>query len=231
MKIPKIIHQIWIGSNKQPIIWTDTFSKDYIKMYQEWTYKLWNDNNIIELFEGFPLYKKVYDLERQYCGKADILRYIILYKYGGIYIDADSVWVNNKSLDYLIENVNNTGVFVAYEDDVSKKVCNGVMGSTINNKLMLKLINGIENIISWRESTYNRMQYKTGVTSRVGPKYIQRQFVNENVTIYPSIFFYPISWHGVVNIDNHTKMDLPPESFMFQYGYTTNNLSTKFFKL
>ena len=27
------------------------------------------------------------------------------------------------------------------------------------------------------------------------------------------------------NIDEHLRMDLPKESYMFQFGYTTNNLS------
>lgn len=37
-QIPKIIHQIWIGTNPQPIQWTNTFKIDYIKKYPEYIY-------------------------------------------------------------------------------------------------------------------------------------------------------------------------------------------------
>ena len=40
-------------------------------------------------------------LETTYNGKSDILRYLILYIHGGIYIDADSVWINEKSFNEL----------------------------------------------------------------------------------------------------------------------------------
>jgi mannosyltransferase OCH1-like enzyme len=52
--IPKIIHQIWIGSKKKPDIWIDTFKKDYINDNPDWDYKLWDDENILELFDEFP---------------------------------------------------------------------------------------------------------------------------------------------------------------------------------
>ena len=96
--IPKIIHQIWIGPKKRPDIWMDTFKIDYIKKNPDYKYILWNEENIDPLFEDFPIYKQVYNLERSYNGKSDILRYLILYVHGGIYVDADSVWVNDKAM-------------------------------------------------------------------------------------------------------------------------------------
>jgi hypothetical protein len=47
------------------------------------------------------------------------------------------------------------------------------------------------------------------------------------ITVYPSKTFYPIKWHGITDIEMHTKIDIPEESVMFQYGYTTNNLEDK----
>ena len=104
--IPKIIHQIWIGPNKCPYIWINTFKIDYINKNPEYQYFLWTEDNIDSLFNDFPIYRIVYDLETTYNGKSDILRYLILYIHGGIYIDADSVWINEKSFDSLLEQVN-----------------------------------------------------------------------------------------------------------------------------
>ena len=34
-KIPKIIHQIWIGPKKRPDIWIKTWSEDYINKFKD----------------------------------------------------------------------------------------------------------------------------------------------------------------------------------------------------
>ena len=241
--IPKIIHQIWIGPKKRPDMWIDTFRLDYINKNPEYQYFLWNEENIDQLFVDFPNYRIVYDLESTYNGKSDILRYLILYIHGGIYIDADSVWINEKSFDTLLEQVNESDVFAGKSpdnlDELSKKdkkyentICGGVMGSSKNNPLMKLLINGIENYIirDWgsiriAKQDYTRKRMIIGVCELIGPLYLNRTLKNQNITIFPSIYFYPIRWHRINDCNLHTKIELPKESYTFQYGYSTNNLS------
>jgi hypothetical protein len=243
--IPKIIHQIWIGPNKRPDKWIDTFRIDYINKNPEYQYILWNEDNIDSLFTEFPIYRIVYDLEYTYNGKSDILRYLILYNYGGIYLDSDSVWINDKSFDKLLEEVNESNVFVGKSPDsideiktfkdlkYDDSICGGVMGSSKNNILMKKLIEGIEKYIirEWDNNNiirkdYLRKRMMHGVCELIGPLYLTRMLLNENITIFPSIYFYPISWHFINDCDLHTKIELPKESYTFQYGYTSNNLSS-----
>jgi hypothetical protein len=226
--IPKIIHQIWIGENKMPSIWMDTYKNDYVNMYKDYKYILWNESNIARLFDEFPIYKIVYELECTYNGKSDILRYLILYKYGGIYIDADSVWINNKNYDELLEQVNNSGVFVSSEPN-STAICGGIMGSTKNNIHMKNLIIGVEKYILEKNGkikiiNYRRIRKINGVCKIIGPIYMHNYLIDKNVTIFPSVYFYPMNWHGVSSIDEHKKINLPKESYSFQYGYTTNDL-------
>lgn len=47
--IPKIIHQIWIGPNKEPTIWTDTWKVDYVESFPDFEYILWNNEQIERL--------------------------------------------------------------------------------------------------------------------------------------------------------------------------------------
>lgn len=241
--IPKIIHQIWIGPKKRPDIWIDTFRIDYINKNPEYEYILWNEDNIEPLFNDFPIYRIVYDLEQTYNGKSDILRYLILYIYGGIYIDADSVWINQKSFNTLLEQVNDSEVFAGKSpynlESLTQKdkkyentICGGVMGSSKNNALMLLLIEGIQKYITrdWgniriAKKDYTRKRMTTGVCELIGPLYLNRTLANWNITIFPSIYFYPRSWHNINDCELHLKMDLPKESYTFQYGYSTNNLS------
>ena len=90
-----------------------TWYNDYMNTYNNFEYIFWDDNKIINLLKENKYLLHMYNIEEAYYGKADIARYFILYKYGGIYIDADSVWVNNSNLDNLIKKSN--GFFICNE--------------------------------------------------------------------------------------------------------------------
>lgn len=83
-KIPKIIHQIWLGS---PFPYE---YKQYQKSWQEhhpgWEYKLWTDDAVSRLKLAN---QDLYDASMNYGEKSDILRYELLYRYGGLYVDTD----------------------------------------------------------------------------------------------------------------------------------------------
>lgn len=83
--IPKVIHQIWIGG---PL--PDVFKK-YMKTWQElhpdWEYVLWDDEKVKELF---PLYnQRFYDESEGMGVKSDLLKWEIIYRFGGVYADVD----------------------------------------------------------------------------------------------------------------------------------------------
>ena len=83
--IPKIIHHIWLGKKNVPPYF-EKFKKSWQKCNPDYKFFFWDDEkcknlNLInrELFDS---------IENKGC-KSDILRYEILYQYGGIYIDTD----------------------------------------------------------------------------------------------------------------------------------------------
>lgn len=88
-KIPKIIHQIWGGSKKLPTH-LEILSKTWKRDYPDWQYEFWDDerinkfvlNNYPEYYEQFMSFP--YDIQRW-----DSVRYFILDKIGGMYIDFD----------------------------------------------------------------------------------------------------------------------------------------------
>ena len=222
--IPHVIHQIWIGPDPEPTMWTDTFRKDYLSANPDFSYKLWNNDNINELFTDFPIYKKVYDIEKTWNGKSDILRYLILYLYGGIYIDADSVWLGRSMNDLL-----NCKIFAGIEPNTNV-ITGGVIGSVKGNKLFLDIIKHIENYIisngNIKYYKYKRLRSFEGASKILGPTLFNK-YANGNITVYPSHYFYPITWHGITDINYHKTHKISAKSYMFQYGYTTNNLKDK----
>jgi hypothetical protein len=80
-RIPRIIHQIWIGPLPPPVEWL----RSWTERHSGWEYRLWTEHTT-----PFPLRNQAqFDAAPQYCGKADILRYEVLLRYGGVYADAD----------------------------------------------------------------------------------------------------------------------------------------------
>ncbi len=98
--IPKKIHQIWIGGPLpdvfKPLIQT------WKKYHPDWEYVLWDDEKIKELF---PLYnQKFYDESEGMGVKSDLLKWEIVYRYGGLYVDVDYECLrSHEELHYLYD--------------------------------------------------------------------------------------------------------------------------------
>ncbi len=83
--IPKVIHQIWLGESSIPANYK-YYLETWKKHHPNWEIKLWTEKEIIA--ENFPSMDLFYKA-RSYAGRSDIIRYEILYRYGGLYIDTD----------------------------------------------------------------------------------------------------------------------------------------------
>lgn len=83
--IPHIIHQIWIGGPVPQAF--ESYMNSWKRMNPDWEYRLWTDENIHELF---PLYNQCfYDQTESMGVKSDLLKWEIIYRFGGIYVDVD----------------------------------------------------------------------------------------------------------------------------------------------
>ena len=79
MKIPKKMAHIWIGPLNPPVEWMNTWKEKHA----DWEYTLY-DNNFLKSFsfKNKKLIEKYYELGL-YAGAADLMRYEILYEFGG----------------------------------------------------------------------------------------------------------------------------------------------------
>lgn len=208
-----IVHQIWIGPKKRPDIWMNSVKEFCILHNHE--YILWDDAKVAGLT---MTNKSFYDRETTWNGKSDILRYEILYQYGGVYIDADSVITKPDKLHEILTNFNADAGF-GYEID-NILVCGGVSIAVKESKFIGKCIEEIP------KRDMSKLAWQS-----VGPQLITDLWMKYKTVIpckvYKSKVFYPVRWHGIQDIDLHKKLVMPPESVMFQYGYSTNNLETK----
>lgn len=84
-KIPKIIHQIWLGPKTLPNYFWE-YKKSWEQQHPDWKYYLWQDKDAENL--DFDL-KDLFLKSSNYGEKADILRAELLDRYGGLYVDVD----------------------------------------------------------------------------------------------------------------------------------------------
>lgn len=83
--VPKIIHQIWIGGPLPEVF--KPFMESWKKNHPDWKYVLWDDEKVKELF---PLYnQQFYDATDGMGVKSDLLKWEIIYRFGGVYVDVD----------------------------------------------------------------------------------------------------------------------------------------------
>ncbi len=86
--IPKIIHQTW-KDTQVPDRWRD-YVDSWKRLHPHWEYRLWTDKDarcfIAEHHREFLARFDAYPLNIQ---RADAIRYFVLYKYGGLYVDMD----------------------------------------------------------------------------------------------------------------------------------------------
>lgn len=84
-KIPRIIHQIWLGPKSPPPYFWE-YSKSWQKNNPGWEWRLWTDKEVKELeFEQKDLYLR----STNWGEKSDILRAELLDRFGGMYVDTD----------------------------------------------------------------------------------------------------------------------------------------------
>jgi mannosyltransferase OCH1-like enzyme len=159
-KIPKILHIIWIG--KQPV---PQMVKSWYIHHKNWNIKIWNSKDIKNLKLDNQL---IYNLsKKRYNQKSDIARLEILYRYGGVYVDADIY--NIKNIDSLLDN----DLFFCQEKQ--NLISNSIIGCKKKHPIIRKLIRKMK-------ITYN---YNSAIWKTTGPGFITKYLKKTNLITIP----------------------------------------------
>jgi len=159
---------------------------------------------------------KQIDIISEINGKADIIRWEILYKYGGFFVDADSICI--EPFD---ENFINKMAFATYENENVRKglVATGTMGFIPKHPLC-------RDIIDWIKSDESEdLINKTLAWYSVGPALLTR-FLDtgkyRNFSVFPSHSFLPIHFTGP-SYEGHKKVYGYQEWGTAKQSYDTMN--------
>lgn len=197
-QIPKIIHQIWIGSKKVPY---ERWRQRIREMHPDWQYILWDEKMLLKeemiskkIFNVMmkksnkksrkeaSKYEKMRQVKSPYIKMSDIARYNILKKYGGVYIDIDMICL--KPLEDLIEG---NEFFAGFEGEgrVSGLIGNSIIGCIPNHKVVRRCCKRLRNIPE--EVLAKDAVFVTG------PVLFTEEIAKcDNITIFRHRVFYPI---------------------------------------
>jgi mannosyltransferase OCH1-like enzyme len=171
--VPKIIHQTWTDTNIPEHL--KLMQKTVIDLHSDYEYKFWTDVDLEEfLLQNYPntflFYEKAFPYIIQ---KIDFIRLLLLYHFGGIYIDLDSVCIRN--VDGIL-NYPSTLVSTKPHNAFSKKhypmVLNNAFmaserGSDFIKQILIRIIE-YENPIDYIEYCYLSVPYAK-VLKSAGP--------------------------------------------------------------
>lgn len=206
--IPKIIHQLWIGSKPAPTKFMNTWrDKNPEFKYMRWHEKEINNHNAI-----FSCHDRVHEIE-EINGKADILRWEILYEYGGVFLDADSICI-----DPIDDILMNAPCFAGWEQEQIRPglIATGTMGFPPKHPLVKKAIEWIKNNPVSTRDTGKRAWQTVGPMLLTAMYNSSTDFQNEMI-IFPSYTFLPIHCSGL-EYTGHGKI------YAFQeWGSTKHN--------
>lgn len=195
MQIPNKLHIIWIGDEHprpEPCL------ASWWEKHPEWDVRVWENH---DLFNNEWVNQKHIETlwrVRKWAGVADLMRYEILYKEGGVYVDADSICM--RPLDnWLLE----AEMFACWtnEFDRARLVSNSFMGSVQGNPFLRFVIERAaakRDVLSrWSWSRLQRV--KMGAWRSVGPYHLTECIRRANynrITILPSHMFQPQPHRG-----------------------------------
>jgi len=131
--IPKIIHQIWEGRTEPlPEIFA-RLSESWKAHYPGWAFEFWDGKRMDTFVETcYPQYAEMYQSFPYAVQRWDAIRYLILYKMGGMYVDFDY-----ESLEPLDELVKDNACCFAVEPELHGRSFGKPM--VFNNALMLSI--------------------------------------------------------------------------------------------
>jgi mannosyltransferase OCH1-like enzyme len=201
--IPKKLHFIWVGDeSKRP----DNCIATWRDRHPGWEIKLWGN---AELSEGEWVnaahLMEMFDIELN--GVADMMRWEILYREGGIVLDADSICL--RPLD---EQLLDCEAFACWENEMVRPglIAAGYFGAVAENPFVGQIILDIQK----EASVIDRPAWESVGPQRLTDSY--RAYQYHGLRIYPSHYFIPEHFSG-------TRYDGPGPVYAHQLWGSTRS--------
>lgn len=216
--IPKIIHYCWYGGEKPDIV--KRCIDSWHKFLPDYRIVEWNESNTksygsIYIDKLLKLLQGNTDSKKYFSNLSDYMRLRVLYEYGGIYLDADVEVL--RSMDNFLKNRTFLGMqfpSIPIGTGSYKEMINGAIMGSIKGQAILKALMNIKdkhfdgdelpNIAGPRLITEYLIHCGMDYSKDIGGNIIKV----DDITLYPSFYFYPYSFNEVFDGNKGLDKDL-----------------------
>ncbi|XP_045172723.2 uncharacterized protein LOC123534484 isoform X1 [Mercenaria mercenaria] len=200
-RIPNIMHQIYFPVKSK------TLSKDLIKArtsciqtHSGYTHYLWNETEVIKFIRTeYPHIEPLYSSYDYWVRRVNVARYLILYHYGGWYVDLDMTCV--KSVSNIAEEVLRLNKSVVQHYTWPVGTSNDFFGVTPKHQFLKSVLDHLPNSNRWFIFPYPNTVLTTGTTYMWG-RYLNYPYGEEFFILNPDeikTYFrhhHDSAWHG-----------------------------------
>jgi mannosyltransferase OCH1-like enzyme len=184
--IPKILHMVWVGKKNPPQYFIDNLNK-WKSLMPNWQYMIWTNDKLTEEYFDKDYLELMNQIENP-SQVSDFIRFYVLNKWGGYYLDADVTPIKNLEELPAIK-----GVILC--NDLPKEVHNP-------NYMMCAFMAGVPNHPLWQECVNECKKIDLSIpygvnTTPTGPAvlgYVTHQVINWEMvggyTNLPYWYFY-----------------------------------------
>jgi hypothetical protein len=174
--IPKIIHQMWLDKNVSNNSGAPEKYVKFVSSFNEYNPEFmmifWNIDRFKKLFDDYPeikKYKNVWHKLPIHIQKCDMARYIILYLFGGLYIDLDFMCFKNLS-PIIDRNLLLVREPIEFSAKNQTKISNSFMGSIPKHPFWLEWLDFIcLSLKTNQNKTSGEVSNFTNVMNTTGP--------------------------------------------------------------
>ncbi|KAL4228290.1 hypothetical protein ACF0H5_013721 [Mactra antiquata] len=194
VRIPRIIHQTWKDTEipRKLIGWV----KSWLKKNPEYEYWLWTDDSARQLIkERHPSFLDTFDSYPEGIRRADALRYIVLYEFGGVYADMDVESLQN--LDPMLRKYSCFMPQEPYEHPIlygnfEHLVINAVMGCSPKHPFMKSLIDNLPYYSHmWNVLDSTGPHFLTSLYKKYEANTSYKSTDEKGVYLAPAEYFFP----------------------------------------
>jgi mannosyltransferase OCH1-like enzyme len=183
LALPRVVHRIWLGGPEPD--WCRPFADTWRR--PGWELRQWSGPEELYPLRNQDVYDRAREIAPDHVGqlRADVLRYEILARYGGVYVDADFECL--RPIDALIGGAES---FAAWELQ-ERWIANGLMGAVPGHPFIERLIEALPRSVAARPG-----QRPARVT---GPQFLTRMQRRHGGLdlILPQHLVYPYGWDEV----------------------------------
>lgn len=176
--VPRVFHSIWIGDGVPQVL--QDFAQTWRKHHPGWDYRLWRSPSELDLSNAHLVDRPEQWVPQRNVGQfvSDVMRYEILERYGGVYIDMDFECL--ASIDHLMD----VECWAAWETQ-DHWVGNAILGAAPGALFLKRLIEALP------ASVEKNQGRRPNIGS--GPQFLTNQYRahTEELTVYDQKLLYP----------------------------------------